>query len=81
MPAGMGSQLPADFYNSFSLGGTTDYSLKDTQIDSRIGRRLTSDPDYNNQFWYTPGFPGGSAIRSEWCSAERQKGSTAVVHS
>ncbi|GGB14902.1 RagB/SusD family nutrient uptake outer membrane protein [Puia dinghuensis] len=33
----------SDFYNAFSVGGTTNYSLADTLLDTRIGRRWTSD--------------------------------------
>lgn len=46
----------SDFYNSFSLGGTTDYSLNDTQIDSRIGRRFNSWPQTTINSGIRPGF-------------------------
>jgi len=51
-----GFSTTSDFYNSFSLGGTTDYTLKDTQIDSRIGRRLTSDANTTKNSGIRPGF-------------------------
>jgi len=38
-----GFSATSDFYNSFSVGGTTNYSLNDTLIDTRIGRRRLSD--------------------------------------
>ena len=39
-----GFSTTSDFYKSFALGGTVDYSLNDTQVDTRIGRRTTSFP-------------------------------------
>jgi hypothetical protein len=51
-----GFTTTSDFYNSFSLGGTTDYSLKDTLIDSRIGRRRTSDANTTANSGIRPGF-------------------------
>jgi hypothetical protein len=46
----------SDFYNAFSLGGTTDYSLNDTTIDSRIGRRVTSNLQTTLASGIRPGF-------------------------
>ncbi len=62
MQAGMDLSTTSDFYNSFSLGGTTDYSLNDTVIDSRIGRRYNFRSQYNNGLRYPSRIPGWSAI-------------------
>ena len=51
-----GFTTTSDFYNSFSLGGTTDYTLNDTLIDSRIGRRRTSDANTTINSGIRPGF-------------------------
>jgi len=49
----------SDFYNSFSLNNSFDYSLKDTSQDTRIGRRLTSDPYLTANSGIRPGFMVG----------------------
>jgi hypothetical protein len=46
----------SDFYNAFSVGGTTDYTLKDTLLDQRIGRRWTSDQLTTATSGIRPGF-------------------------
>jgi starch-binding outer membrane protein, SusD/RagB family len=46
----------SDFYNAFSLGGTTNYSLADTSIDTRIGRRVTSNLSSYTNSGIRPGF-------------------------
>lgn len=46
----------SDFYNSFSLGGTTNYSLADTLLDTRIGRRYNSWPQTTAASGIRPGF-------------------------
>jgi len=46
----------SDFYNAFSLGGTTNYSLADTLIDSRLGRRVTSNVQATKVAGIRPGF-------------------------
>jgi starch-binding outer membrane protein, SusD/RagB family len=57
-----GFSATSDFYNSFSLGGTTNYSLNDTQIDTRIGRRVLSDSFTTAFSGIRPGFLVGQQV-------------------
>jgi starch-binding outer membrane protein, SusD/RagB family len=69
-----GFTTTSDFYNSFSLGGTTDYSLKDTQIDTRIGRRITSDPTTTINSGIRPGFLVGQQYDQNGVALKDRKG-------
>jgi starch-binding outer membrane protein, SusD/RagB family len=64
----------SDFYNSFSLGGTTDYSLKDTQIDQRIGRRFSSWPQTTLASGIRPGFLVGQQYDQAGVALKDRKG-------
>jgi hypothetical protein len=69
-----GFTTTSDFYNSFSLGGTTDYSLNDTIIDTRIGRRKTSDPTTTINSGIRPGFLVGQQFDQNGVALKDRKG-------
>ena len=69
-----GFTTTSDFYNSFSLGGTTNYSLADTLIDTRIGRRLTSDPTTTKNSGIRPGFLVGQQFDQAGVPLKDRKG-------
>ena len=69
-----GFSTTSDFYNSFSLGGTTDYSLNDTLIDSRIGRRFNSDPTTTLASGIRPGFLVGQQYDQNGVAIKDRKG-------
>jgi len=69
-----GFSTTSDFYNSFSLGGTTNYSLNDTTIDSRIGRRMTSDPTTTAASGIRPGFLVGQQFDQNGVALKDRKG-------
>jgi hypothetical protein len=64
----------SDFYNAFSVGGTTNYSLSDTLIDSRIGRRRTSDPITTAASGIRPGFLVGQQFDQNGVALKDRKG-------
>jgi len=64
----------SDFYNAFSVGGTTDYSLKDTLLDSRIGRRVTSDKTVTAASGIRPGFLVGQQYDQNGVALKDRKG-------
>jgi len=64
----------SDFYNAFSVGGTTNYSLADTLIDSRIGRRKTSDPTVTKYSGIRPGFLVGQQFDQNNVALKDRKG-------
>jgi hypothetical protein len=64
----------SDFYNSFSVGGTTNYSLADTLIDSRIGRRVTSDSTATRTAGIRPGFLVGQQYDQNGVALKDRKG-------
>jgi len=51
-----GFSTTSDFYNSFSLGGTTNYTPADTIIDTRLGGRRLSDSLTTALSGIKPGF-------------------------
>ncbi|HCL82748.1 MAG TPA: RagB/SusD family nutrient uptake outer membrane protein [Chitinophagaceae bacterium] len=69
-----GFSTTSDFYNSFSLGGTTNYSLADTSIDTRIGRRTTSDPTTTINSGIRPGFLVGQQYDQNGVALKDRKG-------
>lgn len=66
----------SDFYNAFSVGGTTDYSLNDTSLDTRIGRRWTSDPTgtVTKNSGIRPGFLVGQQYDQNGVALKDRKG-------
>ena len=68
-----GFTTTSDFYNSFSLGGTTDYTLNDTLIDSRIGRRRTSDANTTINSGIRPGFLVGQQFDKNGVALQDRK--------
>ena len=69
-----GFSTTSDFYNSFSLGGTTNYSMADTLIDTRIGRRVTSDPTTTIASGIRPGFLVGQQYDQNGVALKDRKG-------
>jgi len=64
----------SDFYNAFSLGGTTTYNLSDTSIDSRIGRRTTSNATSYKVAGIRPGFIVGQEFDQNGVALKDRKG-------
>jgi hypothetical protein len=64
----------SDFYNAFGAVTPTDYTLKDTQIDSRIGRRYTSDPVTTAASGIRPGFLVGQQFDQNGVPLKDRKG-------
>jgi hypothetical protein len=64
----------SDFYNAFSVGGTTNYSLADTLIDSRIGRRVTSNVQATKVAGIRPGFLVGQQFDEKGNPTQDRKG-------
>ncbi len=64
----------SDFYNSFSLGGTTDYSMKDTLLDTRLGRRYNSDLTSVQTSGIRPGFLVGQQYDENGTPTKDRKG-------
>lgn len=64
----------SDFYNAFSVGGTTDYSLKDTLLDTRIGRRMKSDSATTAASGIRPGFLVGQQFDQNGVALKDRKG-------
>jgi hypothetical protein len=63
----------SDFYNAFSLGGTTNYSLADTLIDTRIGRRTTSNVASYKASGIRPGFLVGQQFDQNGVALQDRK--------
>ena len=64
----------SDFYNAFSLGGTTNYSLADTSIDTRIGRRVNSNFASYKASGIRPGFLVGQQFDQNGVALQDRKG-------
>jgi len=64
----------SDFYNTFSVGGTTDYSEKDTLLDTRIGRRWKSDSLCTALSGIKPGFLVGQQYDQDTVKLKDRKG-------
>jgi hypothetical protein len=69
-----GFSTMSDFYNAFSVGGTTDYSLNDTLIDSRIGRRVNSNRQTTLASGIRPGFMVGQMYDQNGVALKDRKG-------
>jgi hypothetical protein len=69
-----GFSTTGDFYNSFSLGGATNYSLNDTLIDTRIGRRRLSDSLTTAMSGIRPGFLVGQQFDQNGNALKDRKG-------
>lgn len=69
-----GFSTMSDFYNSFSLGGTTNYSLADTLLDQRIGRRYTSNVTSTVTSGIRPGFLVGQQYDQAGVALKDRKG-------
>jgi hypothetical protein len=63
----------SDFYNAFSEGGTTDYSLKDTSLDTRLGRRTTSNAQSYKVAGIRPGFLVGQQFDEHGTALQDRK--------
>jgi hypothetical protein len=64
----------ADFYNAFSVGGTTTTGLADTLIDSRIGRRVNSNRTTTLNSGIRPGFLVGQQYDQNGVALKDRKG-------
>ncbi|HVU94896.1 MAG TPA: RagB/SusD family nutrient uptake outer membrane protein [Puia sp.] len=64
----------SDFYNAFSVGGTTNYTLADTAIDTRIGRRTTSNVLSYKTAGIRPGFLVGQQFDQNGVALKDRKG-------
>ncbi len=64
----------SDFYNAFSVGGTTNYSLNDTQLDTRIGRRVKSNLQTTLASGIRPGFLVGQQYDQNGVALKDRKG-------
>jgi hypothetical protein len=69
-----GFSTTSDFYNSFSLGGVTNYSFNDTAIDTRIGRRVTSDATLTVNSGIRAGFMVGQQVDQNNVNLKDRKG-------
>jgi hypothetical protein len=69
-----GFSTMSDFYNTFSLGGTTNYSLADTLLDTRIGRRTKSDSVATSISGIRPGFLVGQQFDQNGVALKDRKG-------
>jgi len=64
----------SDFYNAFSLGGTTNYSPADTIIDTRLGGRTTSNVASYKAAGIKPGFLVGQQYDQNGVALKDRKG-------
>jgi hypothetical protein len=64
----------SDFYNAFSVGGTTNYTLADTALDTRIGRRVLSDSLTTAVSGIRPGFLVGQQYDQKGVALQDRKG-------
>jgi hypothetical protein len=69
-----GFSTMGDFYKSFGVPTATDYSLKDTQLDTRIGRRVTSWPQTTINSGIRPGFLVGQQYDQNGVALKDRKG-------
>ncbi|MDP9040731.1 MAG: RagB/SusD family nutrient uptake outer membrane protein [Bacteroidota bacterium] len=69
-----GFSTTGDFYKSFSAGGTVNYSLADTLIDTRIGRRRLSDSLTTALSGIRPGFLVGQQFGPDGTPLKDRKG-------
>ncbi|MBS1664811.1 MAG: RagB/SusD family nutrient uptake outer membrane protein [Bacteroidetes bacterium] len=69
-----GFSTMSDFYNAFSVGGTTNYSLTDTLIDTRIGRRYNAAPQTTANSGIRPGFLVGQQFDEKGVALKDRKG-------
>jgi hypothetical protein len=64
----------SDFYNAFSLGGTTNYTPADTIIDTRLGGRTTSNQTSYKIAGIRPGFLVGQQHDQNGVALKDRKG-------
>jgi starch-binding outer membrane protein, SusD/RagB family len=64
----------SDFYNSYSLNKTFDYSYKDTIQDTRIGRRVKSDTVLTKNSGIRPGYMIGLQTDQNGVGLKDRKG-------
>lgn len=64
----------SDFYNSFSVGGTTNYTPNDTLLDQRLGGRKSSDPTTTAASGIRPGFLVGQQYDETGKALKDRKG-------
>jgi starch-binding outer membrane protein, SusD/RagB family len=64
----------SDFYNAFSLGGTTNYTPADTIIDTRLGGRTTSNATSYKIAGIRPGFLVGQQHDQNGVALKDRKG-------
>jgi hypothetical protein len=64
----------SDFYNAFSLGGTTNYTPADTIIDTRLGGRTTSNATSYKIAGIKPGFLVGQQYDQNHVALKDRKG-------
>jgi hypothetical protein len=64
----------SDFYNAFSLGGTTNYTPADTIIDTRLGGRTTSNATSYKIAGIRPGFLVGQQYDQNGVALKDRKG-------
>jgi starch-binding outer membrane protein, SusD/RagB family len=64
----------SDFYNAFSLGGTTNYTPADTIIDTRLGGRTTSNVASYKTAGIRPGFLVGQQHDQNGVALKDRKG-------
>jgi starch-binding outer membrane protein, SusD/RagB family len=63
-----------DFYNSFSLNGTTTQTRADTSLDTRLGQRLKSDSTCTANSGIRPGFLVGQQYDQNGVALKDRKG-------
>lgn len=64
----------SDFYNSFGVNTPTTYALSDTLIDTRIGRRITSNLNSTQKSGIRPGFLVGQQFNENGVALKDRKG-------
>jgi hypothetical protein len=69
-----GFTTTSDFYKSFGVGGTIDYTLNDTLLDTRIGRRRLSDSLTTAMSGIRPGFLVGQQFSASGVPLKDRKG-------
>jgi hypothetical protein len=64
----------SDFYNAFSVGGTTNYTPADTILDTRLGGRTTSNVASYKAAGIRPGFLVGQQYDQNGVALKDRKG-------
>jgi hypothetical protein len=68
----------SDFYNAFSVGGTTHYTPADTILDTRLGGRTTSNVTSFKTAGIRPGFLVGQQYDQNGVALKDRKGNPLV---